>query len=192
MKNIFILTLGLLLLAGCSSKSNFYQLHPNVKEGRSGHSTMRHKVIGIAEVEVSEYLDKPQIVTRLSEGRIEVHEEERWAGTFPKNIQYVLKDNLSRMIPKYTFIAYPWEEPLSDVYRVYLTIEKFDGDTATGTVVLKGRWSLVGQNDNVVLVSETFDYSEKGKIGLEGMVDTQSRLLERLSRRIAKKIAEKV
>ncbi len=191
MKHILILTLGLLFFVGCSSKSNFYQLHPDVKESMNRHYAIKQKVIGIAEVEVPEYLNKPQIVTRLSQGRVEVHEEDRWVGTFPANIQFVLKDNLSRSIPKYTFIAYPWEEPLSDAYRIYVTIEKFDGDIS-GIVVLKGRWSLIEQNDNRVLLSETFDYMEKGGISLEEMVDTQSRLLERLSRHIAAKISKRL
>jgi len=191
MKNILILTLGLLLFAGCSSKSNFYQLHPNVKQHTNGHRTVKHKVVGIAEVEVAEYLNKPQMVTRLSQGRLDVHEEERWAGTFQKNIQYVLKDNLSRIPPKYTFIAYPCEEPLNDTYRIYLTIEKFDGDTA-GTVVLRGRWSLIDQNESRVVLSETVAYTEKGGVSLDELVNTQSRLLERLSRHIATKLSKKI
>jgi len=181
----------LMLLTGCSTKSNFYQLHPKAKE-KSGNNRQHSKhMIGVAEVEVSEYLDKPEIVTRLSAGRLSVHEKERWAGSFAKNLQSVLQHDLSAMLPGYTFLAYPWEEPLSDSYRIYLTIDRFDGD-ATGTVTLSGRWSLVDKNDDRVVLAERIDDTMKGGTSLDAIVDTQSRLLYELSRHIAAKIRSRI
>ena len=186
-KTILIAVISLLLLAGCSVKSSFYQLHPKVKEKSGVRSQQKRIVIGISEVEVSEYLNKPEIVTRLSAGRLSAHEDDRWAGSFPENIQSVLKHNLSSMLPKYTFLSYPWEEPVSDKYRIYITIDRFDGD-ATGLVALDGRWSLVDRNESRVLYTETIHDTQKGGMSLDAIVDTQSRLLYRLSRRISKKI----
>ena len=180
-----------LLFAGCSSKSNFYQLHPKTTHISEKTVQKRGTLIGIGEVEVAEYLNKPEMVTRLSAGRIDVHEEERWAGSFSKNIQSVLKRNLSVLLPKYTFMGYPWEEPVSDRYRIYVTIDRFDGDSL-GTVTMHGRWSLVDQQENRVLFGETIDYREQGGTSLDAIVDTQSSLLERLSRHIAGKIRSRL
>ena len=180
-----------LLLGGCSSKSNFYQLHTSdhVSGNRVHH--VKQNVIGVAEVEVAEYLDQPQIVTRLNEGRVNVHEEDRWAGSFPKNIQTVLTQNLSKLLPSYTFLAAPWEEPISDKHRIYLSIERFDGDR-NGTVVFDGRWSLVDKEENRVVTGERIRYVEQGGMTLDDMVATQSRLLDRLSRSIAKKVRNRL
>jgi len=182
---------SLVLLAGCSAKSSFYQLHPKAKESAGAKTRQKSVVIGIAEVEVPEYLDKPEIVTRLSAGRVSVHQDERWAGSFPENLQSVLRQNLGSMLPRYTFLSSPWEEPVSDNYRIYLSIDRFDGDAA-GLVTLEGRWSLVDRNASKVLYSETIHDTLQGGTSLDAIVDTQSRLLYSLSRRIANKVRSKI
>ena len=186
-----IAAISLLLLSGCSTKSSYYQLHPKVKEKTRTGSQKKGVVIGVAEVEISEYLNKPEMVTRLSPGRLSSHDDDRWAGSFPKNIQSVLKHNLGSMLPKYTFLSYPWEEPVSDNYRIYVTIDRFDGDTK-GLVTLDGRWSLVDRNESRVLYTETIHETQQGGISLDAIVDTQSRLLYHLSRRIAEKTRLKI
>jgi len=178
------------LLSGCSSKSNFYQLQSSSSVKSNTTHAIRHTVVGIAEVEVSGYLNKPEIVTRLTEGRLLVHDEDRWADSFPKNIQSVLRYNLSTLLPQYTFLAKPWEEPLDEKYRIYVTIDRFDGNSS-GVVVLEGRWSLVNQDDNSVVISHSFKSKKQGDITLDAIVSTQSKLLEQLSREIAKRIRKR-
>jgi len=190
-KQLSIILLSLLMLAGCTAKSSFYQLHPKAKKTAQSRSSQKARVIGVAEVEVPEYLDKPEIVTRLTAGRLSIHADDRWAGSFPKNMQSVLRHNLGSMLPRYTFLAYPWEEPISDSYRIYLTIDRFDGDAA-GVVTLEGRWSLVDRNESRVLFAETIHDTLKGGPSLDAIVDTQSSLLYELSRRIAGKVRSKI
>lgn len=191
LKIVLAAILSLLLLAGCSAKSSFYQLQPKVKESTKTSRQHKGAVIGIAEVEIPEYLDKPEMVTRLSAGRLSIHQEERWAGSFPENLQTVLKQNLAAMLPGDTFLSYPWEEPVSDNYRIYVTIDRFDGDRA-GLVTLEGRWSLVDRNASRVLYAEQIHDRLQGGTSLDAIVDTQSRLLYRLSRRIANKVRLKI
>ena len=181
----------LLLLTGCTTRSSFYQLHPKVRKGSESRVHRSGAVIGIAEIELSEYLDKPEIVTRLSAGRLAVHEQKRWAGSLPKNLQSVLRRDLESMLPRYTLLSYPWEEPVSDSYRIYLIIDRFDGD-ATGRVTLEGRWSLVDRNESHVLISERIERSLEGGTTLDAIVDTESRLLYRLSRHIAASVRAKI
>lgn len=182
---------AMILFAGCSSKSNFYQLHPKTMQVSEKKARKRGILIGIGEVEVPDYLNKPEMVTRLSAGRIDIHEEERWVGSFSRNIQSVLAHNLSILLPKYTIMTYPWEEPVSDRYRIYVTIDRFDGDSS-GTVTMHGRWSLADQRDNRVLFGESINYREQGAATLDAIVDTQSSLLEKLSRHIAAKIRSRI
>ena len=192
MKIKFILLLIMLgLLTGCSSKSNFYQLHPKTVQTAESHKHTRGTVIGIAEVEVAEYLKKSEVVTRMSAGRIHVHEKDLWAGSFAKNIQSVLMHNISDILPGYTFLSYPWEEPLNDKYRIYITIDRFDGYEA-GNVTLQGRWSLVDKDENNVRYSESIHYTAAGGKTLDEIVDAQSKLLNTLSKRIAAKIHTRI
>ena len=179
-----------MLVAGCSSKSEFYQLGSELKQTRVSKRIVRSRIVGIAEVETSDYLHKPEIVTRYSKSHLNVHEVERWAGSLEKNIQSVLRQNLDKLMPRYTFLSYPWEEPLSDTYRIYLYVDRYDGDL-NGTVTMKGRWSLIRQADSHTIIMEKFNYTETGGKTTESIVNTQSRLLEKLSRHIASHINRK-
>jgi uncharacterized lipoprotein YmbA len=177
----------MLLLGACSSKSEFYRLQPTV-EGTTGSRAIHpHRILGIGEVQVSDYLEKPELVTRLTPRHLKVHEEQRWAGSLAESIQQVLQQNLSALLPSHTVLNYPWDEPVSDSYRLYVTVDRFDGDS-NGTVTLTGHWSLADRTDSRIVTGEKFHYIERGTPGIEGVVATQSRLLERLSRRIAAKI----
>jgi len=187
-KRLWTLPLVALLgLAGCSGKSEFYRLRPTLQPPAGSHTIHPGRVLGIGEVQVSDYLDKPEMVTRLAPSRLKVHEEQRWAGSLAKSIQEVLQQDLTPLLPRVTVLNYPWEEPVDDRYRLYVTVDRFDGD-ANGTVTLAGHWSLADRNDSKVVAGEKFRYVERGAPGPAGVVATQSTLLERLSRHIAGKI----
>ena len=109
-------------------------------------------------------------------------------GAFDKNIQSVLANNLAKLLPQYSFLTRPWEEPVEDRYRIYLSVERFDGDAQTGVVSFRGRWSLVDVENNRLITGEDIDYSERGGASVDALVNTQSRLLERLSRHIAQRV----
>ncbi len=193
MKKIYIaiVLISIWILTGCSTKSSFYQLHPKTAHSYEGKIGKKGIIIGIGEVEVADYLDKLEMVTRLSTGRVNVHDDKRWAGSFTDNIQSVLLSDISQLLPRYTFLAYPWEEPISDQYRIYVTIDRFDG-SANGVVTLHGRWSIVVQQENQVLFGESIHYTQRGGTTLDQIVDTQSRLLEKLSRRIASRVRARI
>jgi uncharacterized lipoprotein YmbA len=188
MKRLWLLPLlSLLWLGGCSSKSEFYRLQPTVAGTTGTRALHPDQILGIGEVQVADYLEKPEMVTRLAPTHLQVHENDRWAGSLADSIQRVLQQNLSALLPRHTVLSYPWEEPATDNYRLYVSIDRFDGD-ANGTVTLAGHWSLANQADSKVVTGEKFRYVERGAPGTAGVVATQSALLERLSRRIAAKV----
>ena len=184
-------SLSLLLLAGCSSKSDYYTLQPRLLPQQEVRSLHTRNVVGIGEVQVADYLEKKELSTRLGPTRIRIHQNALWAGSLGRNIQRVLQTNLSQLLPNRTFLAYPWEEPISDRHRLFVTVDQFDGDS-NGTVTLMGHWSLVDQRADKVVRGEDFRYRERGAPGTPGIVETQNRLLERLSRRIATKIRNRI
>ena len=177
----------LLLLGGCSSKSEFFRLQPTLKSSQGAKSLHTDRILGIGEVQVADYLEKPELVTRLNPQRLDVHEERRWAGSLAKGIQQTLQQDLAVLLPRHSVLSYPWEEPVDDRYRLYLTVDRFDGD-ANGTVVFAGRWSLADRSADRIVDGESFRYLEHGAPSPEGIVATQSRLVGRLARRIASKV----
>jgi len=186
-RSLFALLTLLLLLGGCSTKSEFYRLQPTVTASPGSRTLHPDRILGIGEIQVAGYLEKPELITRLTPSRLKLHEEQRWAGSLAGSIQEVLQQNLTTLLPGYTVLNYPWDEPVSDRYRLYVTVDRFDGD-ANGTVTFAGHWSLADRNESKVVTGEKFRYVEHGTPGIQGIVDTQNTLLERLSRRIASKV----
>ena len=191
MNRILLGAVAAVWMTGCSTKSNFYQLHPQQMTHTSSVSHLRSTVIGVDQVQLADYLDKPQIVTRVSQGRLRLHEEDRWAGALDKNIQSVLTRNLSHKLPSYTFLSSPWDEPLEDRYRIYVDVDRFDGDM-NGTVTFEGRWSLVDKEQEHIVTGEKVSYVKRGEPTLEGIVSTQSHIVSKLSQDIAKKIQKRL
>jgi len=188
---ILTLLLILLTLSGCSGKSEYYTLQPKLMPPAGTHPLSAHRVIGIGEVQVADYLEKKEVGTRRENNTIAFHQQALWAGDLGRNIQRVLKINLSRLLPTTTVLSYPWSEPLNDTHRLYLTVDQFDGDS-NGSVTFMGHWSLVDQANDRLLTGEDFRYIERGGADTPGIVETQNRLLERLSRRIAARIRQYV
>ncbi|ADV46867.1 PqiC family protein [Nitratifractor salsuginis] len=192
MKKLTLLSFALLtlFLAGCSSRSEYYRLQPRLQPHRDVTPLSTRHIVGIGEVQVTDYLQQKALTLRLGPSRLKVKENALWAGSLDKNIQKVLQHNLAQLVPDYTFLSYPWEEPLSDRTRIYVTVDRFDGDS-NGTVVLEGHWSLVDREKDRMVLGEDFHYMQRGAANLPGIVATQNRLLERLSRRIASRIRQR-
>jgi uncharacterized lipoprotein YmbA len=180
-----------LLLGACSSRSDYYRLQPHLMPRHNVTPLHPKRIVGIAEVQVADYLQQKSLATRLGPNRLKIDESALWAGALDKNIQRVLQHDLAGLVPSRTFLAYPWEEPVSDDYRIFVTVDQFDGDS-NGTVTLAGHWSLIDRREDRLLMGENFRYSTKGAATLPGIVATQNRLLERLSRHIAARIRQRI
>ena len=179
LKYIFLI-IAVLLLAGCGTPPNFYLLTPNV-EIKSGEISKGKKVVGIASVDIPDYLNRKEIMTKVGFTKLSMHNSELWASNLAENIQNVLKIDLSAKTNRYTFLAYPWEEPVDDVYRVYLGIDTLDMDI-DGRVTMSGRWSIVDMNSRSILVSKEFGYADMSEnCDYEGMARIISGFIDRIS-----------
>ncbi len=185
------LLLLILLLTACSSHHDYYRLHPRLKPHQELSKLKPNRIIGIAEVQIANYLQRKSLATAQGANRLKIDQSALWAGDLDKNIQRVLQHNLAALIPSYTFLSYPWEEPLSDRYRIFVSIDQFEGDKS-GTVNLVGHWSIIDRDTQRLILGENFHYKAVGDATLPGVVATQNRLLERLSRRIAYKIKRQI
>jgi uncharacterized lipoprotein YmbA len=179
----------LLFLFGCGS-SKFYHLYPTIPV-KEGSFRVSKRVIGVAEVKLADYIDKPQIVTQKDNSRVDIHEKENWAGDFAKNIQEVITQNLNRLLfKKYTFIALPAEEVSDDKYRIFVSIDRFDSKDTE--VTLDGRWSIKKIPEDSILIMKKFHYTINGENlkdkdeKLKENIALRSILLEKLSKDIAK------
>ncbi len=180
------------LLAGCSTTPavRYYTLNPSpemqpdIPEAVSGHTL----AIGVGPVEFPKLLDRPQIVTRKSQHRVEVSEFHRWAGSFSEDFLRVLARNISVLLPVDRVTAYPWTDQFSPTYRIKLTVEQFDGRFG-GNVVLNVTWSVWNKKDtNEPVIKHTSIKEPVSAENYDELVAAQSRAIATLSRAIVDEI----
>jgi uncharacterized lipoprotein YmbA len=180
------------LLAGCSSTppTRFYKLNslPGGQQENPAALLGMDIAIGVGPVELPEFLDRPQIVTRKSQNQLEIAEFHRWAASFPRDFSRVLAKNISTLLPTDRVAVYPWEDAFSPTYQVKMDVEQFDGQLGE-QVFLRVIWSLVGQEGmKELVVRKTLIEEPVLTNDYEGLVAAQSNALATLSREIVEEI----
>jgi uncharacterized lipoprotein YmbA len=182
---VLFTTALLLAVVGCNEESNFYQLKPISKQKVAKSSIKKSNIVAIAEIQVADYLDKPQIVTRVNSQKLELNELNRWVGDIGKNIQSVLQADLSDKLRRYTILSKPLLEPIDENYTLYVSIDRFDGDIGSKNVVLQGHWSIVDTSEHILLRGKKFRFIKHSTASLDSIIETQSQLLNELALQIA-------
>jgi len=186
--------LSILLVNGCATTSrpvDFYTLSPAALPGEpeSLAANCRDVVIGIGPVLWPRYLDRPQIVTRLSPNRISFDEFHRWAGPLDENFEQVLIDNLSKRLQTDYVIKSPGQLPYKPRYKVQIRINQFDGRPGDA-VTLKAAWSVVDPNSGKEpALHQSLIHEATAGEGYENMVVAASAAVAELSRQIATELS---
>lgn len=189
-----VLTIVVLLmhLAGCASSapSRFYVLSP-LASSKAELEILKDEgciAIGIGPVELPAYLDRPQIVTRVSENELNLAEFDKWAEPLKDNFSRVLVENLSTLLCADAISIFPWKGPTPIDYQVEVTVIRMDGNVG-GNASLVARWAIFRENDRKMLLTRQSSFSRLlSSEGYKALVSAQSRAIADLSREIAEAI----
>jgi len=181
------LLLALVVLAGClgprPDPSAFFLLSPVAPSAGAAAVPV---TLGVGPVTIPGYLDRPQIVVRVSDNELSLSEVDRWAEPLLENISRTLEENLARLLPGSSFVAYPWYSFEAPDFAVALDVGRFEAD-ASGAVRLEAEWRLSGEEGVV----------DRGAVQIDEMaaspdraatVAAQSRALAELSSTIADRV----
>ncbi len=125
-------------LAGCSTSPppKLYTLasRPAAPVNRAAAS------VGVKQVEVAKYLDRPQIVRYTDPYQLSALEFDRWGEGPSDMVTRVLIENLAQRLPGSHVYAVsgPFTLPSADV-TIEVNIDRFDAD-AGGAVILAAQW----------------------------------------------------
>ncbi len=180
------LCLSSLMLFGCtrSKPAKFYLLHP-LQEAAAEKLSARSLSIGVGPVDIPEYLDRPQMVIRVSSGEVRLADFERWAEPLKANFPRVLGENLSQLLATDRISIFPWTGDPHIDYRVTVEVIRFDGAPGTA-VLLDARWSLIAEEAGKTLTQKksVITIPAEGQ-DFVGLVAAQSKAVAALSREIA-------
>jgi uncharacterized lipoprotein YmbA len=185
------LTLGGCLPLGHTPATRFYVLTPlsdsdMASQPLGGASEARQRVsVGVAPVEIPRYLDRPQIVTRISANELSLADFDQWAEPLSDRVTQVLTENLTHLLSAHGIDVLPETRSHRETYQVQVVLMRFERDASNGCV-LQARWSLVEERAQAVRVQNAFDVRMPLEAsGYDAIVGAMSRALGALSRDIA-------
>ncbi len=182
------------LIASCSplaplpNHNKFFMLSPISQEGVSGTSTSLDQqiAIGVGPIDFPDYVKRPEVVTRTAPNRIDVSEENRWAGPLDKNFIRVLSQNLSTILNTQRVQHYPWNRVTPVDYQVEVDVEQFDTDGRQATLI--ARWSIRDGRNGKELYATEANLSAPVGAGAEGPSSALSSNVATLSHQIASEL----
>lgn len=184
-----LLVVSAALLAACASKpARFYTLTPMASAEKGGAGAQPGQVVvSVEPVEIPDYLDRPQIVTRAGQNELKVAEFDRWGGALQDNMSNVLAENLAQLLPSdhvYVNAGTPFEK--AD-YSVALRVVRLDA-TPGERVLMKAQWKVysAAAKKGVSQVSQVTE-PVAGK-GYDAVVAAMNRAINKVSSEIARQI----
>ena len=185
-----ILLILCLIPAGCISlnpqpdPSRFFALAslPQIKERNSPGTDAL--TLGIGPVKIPGYLDRAQLVTRVSQNRFAVAENDRWAEPLEENFSRVLGQNLSILLYTDKIVTYPWERNQRPAYQVQVEVLRFEPN-AEQLVELWARWSIIDSTKKTISSRESYLTHPARDKSTEASVAAMSDVVGGLSKEIA-------
>ncbi len=187
-----VVALGLgTFAAGCAS-SPPVRLHLLAVEPEGpleGASRTAPLVLGVGPIEVVDYLERPELVTRRGRTRLALAELDRWGERFEVMLGRVLRESLARLLATDAVIELPSDREVQPDHRLAVQILRFEAEE-DGEVELEARWQLFGRSGDRPLRLERSVIAEpiEPGPGMEPVVAAMSRALARLARTLAEAV----
>jgi uncharacterized protein len=143
--------------------------------------------LGIGPIKFPGYLDRQQLVTRISQNRFAVAENDRWAEPLEENFSRVLSQNLSILLQTDRIVAYPWERRQQPTYQVQVEVLRFEPN-AEQVVELWARWRITDNTKKTLSVKESYLTRPAKDKSTEAAVAALSEIVGSLSQEIAASI----
>ena len=180
------------VLSGCTSSpsSRFYILNPLPTTSPETKPSADDKCLslGIGPIKIPDYLDRPQIVTRVAQDEIALAEFDRWAQNLQNSLTQVLAKNLSVLLCTNTIQLFPWGGGIPVDYRIEMEVLRLDGNLG-GNVSLEAWWTVLSGDRKKILFTKRSNFTEAvGGKDYKSLVGAQSRAVGALSREIAEAI----
>ncbi len=172
-------------LSGTSKPSKFYSIRSE-NDGAAISEKARFSV-GIEEVKVPAYLDRPQLVTLKDSGvELNVSEINRWSEPLSVMLQRALADDIGDALPRAVVKSKNYGRENFD-YAVFVELNQLDGRLG-GEAVLDAWWSAFNK-DNKMLLRQRVKLQRPAGQDYDALVQAESALVSQLAREIATKLA---
>jgi hypothetical protein len=198
-RSIFLLLVACLtpLFAGCfgtSPPTRFYTL--SLPENRGGPApAVYDAVLAVGPVNIPDYLDRRQIVSRSGQNGIVLAEFDQWGGALDDELTRALVAGIAERLAPLRIAVLPGKSlAMADMgreYRMPVKVSRFDG-VRGGTVVLNAFWGAVEKRDKrekYLFTQESAITEDVAGNSYEALVAAMGRAAGKLGREMADRIA---
>lgn len=114
-----------------------------------------HLAIGLGPVNLPEYLEHLEVVTRVASNRVELSQTDRWAEPLDESFRRVLARNLAILLGTDQVVPFPWYASTRLDYKIELTVDRFERDGSSGTL-LAAHWIVRdGRTDRLLIARQS-------------------------------------
>lgn len=147
---------GCTVLAPQPDRAKYFVLAPVQNEGGVGQlanaAAGKSFAIGVGPVTIPRYLERPEVVTRVSETELSVSDTDRWAEPLETSAASVLRRDLSRQLARAQIISFPWPLKRRIDYRVKVDFHSLEC-TVAGNAVVDATWTIQNGTDGSTVQS---------------------------------------
>ncbi len=189
---IIILGAAILLVSGCagamkSPPSRFYMLS-GVQEPGAAEAVgkdLSDVRIGLGSINFPAYLDRQQIVSRISPSEVRLAEFDRRAEPLTVNFGEVFRENLAVLLHTEFIIMHPWTRTANIDFRIVVDVSRFDAQPGANATLI-ARWAIFRESDGeILLIQKSVLTAPTGSADVKAMVTALSRTLDDFSREVA-------
>lgn len=178
-----------LLLTACGSVNSRYYAFPGVDDVNMAQVGRVKGVIVVGPITINEDIDRPQLMIRRSDTRVEIKENDLWASTLEQEIQKLTIAALGKLLVNDKLVPFPWTGSEQAAYRVSLEVldmSAMPGNEATLSV----SWSIYNEEgrDLVKLPADHYRAPVSAAANLDEIVKIYQGLLLRASRDLAQRL----
>lgn len=193
---LFLVILLAFVFSGCLSVSNsptprFYTLRlVNNAEESKKFDIAPNVIIGIGPIEIPEYQDRPQIVTRNLDGRLIFAQFERWGEALDSAVARIILENLTVMLPQAEFQVFPCSFAIPLDYQVIVSVMQLES-RLDKDIFLVAQWTVIDSKTKKMLLTKRSEIRQAvNPHNYSGLVLALSRTVTLLSGEIAENLSE--
>jgi uncharacterized protein len=167
-------------LAGCSylakailapqkDISKFYLLTPTADTAAptttqaATQSASGSFTIGLGPIKLPQYLDRPEIVTRMAPNRLELSKEDRWGESLQNGFTGAMERNLAAQTGS-AVIVFPWYNTVHVDMQVRIDVYRFETD-GQGIATLSAKWTILDSAGKNILYTVESNLTQASKPG---------------------------
>ena len=189
-KRILLISLSLILVACFSSQPTSFYLLSAMETTHSGQNEPRFEKITVLvkPVKFPEYLEKPQMVVRENNYKLQLSEYHRWAEPLKDNFTRIFIENLNTRIAPGNAVVYSELDGIEPNYQLSIEVLRMDVNT-NDQAVLRVKWLLLaGKNDKRIRrLNNEYSLPIKDE-SFESGVEAQSRAIGLFADQVAEAI----